>query len=156
MENVATQTQPNEGFATKLYQQAGKFILVGIMNTLVDLIILNLETIASGQRSGGAYAIQKAVSFIVAVTFSYYVNKNWTFEDKSKEQQGRKFSQFIGVSLVGMLINVTVATVVVTYVRPVLGLNISAQLWVSLGALCGTAVGLFWNFIGYKFWVFKK
>jgi putative flippase GtrA len=158
MENTETMAvQPKEGLAKKLYQQFGKFILVGIMNTLVDLIILNIETILSGTREGTGYAIQKGFSFLVAVIFSYALNKNWTFEDKSKEQEGKKFTQFLFVSVIGMVINVTAATVAVTYIKPLLGLTfIIDQLWVSVGGLCGTAAGLLWNFIGYKFWVFKK
>lgn len=140
-----------------LTKQFGKFFLVGIMNTLVDLAVLNLETLASGIREGSGYAVQKGVSFMTAVIFSYFVNKNWTFEDNSKEKQGKKFSQFFFVSIIGMLINVSVATIAVTYIKPALNLSfISDQLWVNIGALCGTAVGLFWNFLGYKLWVFKK
>jgi hypothetical protein len=60
-----------------------------------------------------------------------------------------------------MLINVTAATVVVTYLKPVINpaLNLAFltdQIWVNIGALGGTAIGLIWNFAGYKFWVFKK
>lgn len=150
-------TNPNR----KLFEQFIKFFLVGIMNTAVDLAILNIETILSGVRDGSGYAIQKGISFLAAVTFSYFINKYWTFQDKSKENEGKKFSQFFFVSIIGMIINVTVATVVVTYLKtPINDLLqlplLTDQLWVSIGALGGTAIGLFWNFIGYKFWVFKK
>lgn len=149
------------GSTKKVIEQFIKFFLVGIMNTAVDLIILNIETIISGVREGSGYAIQKGVSFLAAVTFSYFINKYWTFQDESKENEGKKFSQFFFVSVIGMIINVSVATVVVTYLKaPINNLMhlplLTDQLWVSLGALCGTAIGLFWNFIGYKFWVFKK
>lgn len=142
-------------------QQFMKFVLVGVMNTLVDLIILNIETSLSSVREGSGYAIQKGFSFLVAVSFSYFVNKSWTFQDKSKEEEGKKFSQFFFVSVIGMVINVTVATVMVTYgkpaINPLLNMSfLSDQIWVNIGALSGTAIGLIWNFLGYKFWVFKK
>ena len=162
MENIQALPQ-QEGLENKktLFQQFGKFVLVGIMNTLVDLIVLNLEMALTGIVAGGGYSIQKAISFLFAVTFSYVVNKHWTFQDKSKEGEGKKMSQFLGVSLIGMLINVTVATIVVTYLQTPINniLNLSfltPQIWGTIGALGGTAVGLIWNFIGYKFWVFKK
>ncbi|KKQ04546.1 MAG: hypothetical protein US15_C0051G0001, partial [Candidatus Moranbacteria bacterium GW2011_GWF1_36_4] len=90
-----------------------------------------------------------------------FLNKHWTFQDKSKKDEGRKFSQFIFVSIIGMLINVSVATITVTYLKEPINEFVNLkfltdQLWVSIGGLAGTAVGLFWNFIGYKFWVFKK
>lgn len=142
-------------------QQFIRFFLVGIMNTLVDLIILNIETTITGLKSGSPYAIQKGFSFIVAVTFSYFFNKYWTFKDKSKEEEGKKFSQFLFVSIIGMLVNVSSATLTIAYLKPFIDSTLNLgflndQLWVNIGALAGTAVGLIWNFIGYKFWVFKK
>jgi len=145
----------------KTVKQFVKFGIIGVMNTGVDLAVLNAETLLTGAKEGYPYAIQKGLSFLVAVTFSYFLNKNWTFRDKSKEEQGKKFSQFLFVSIVGMTVNVTTATVVVTYLQAPVNnlLNLSmltGQMWVNIGALCGTALGLIWNFIGYKFWVFKK
>jgi putative flippase GtrA len=160
MENLsAVDVKPSK--IKTLINQFGKFFIVGIMNTSVDLIILNIETLLTGVTEGIGYSVQKGVSFLVAVTMSYFLNKNWTFGDSSKAEQGKKFSQFIFVSIIGMIINITVATVVVTYFKPIVNsfLNLTFltdQIWVSIGALCGTAVGLIWNFAGYKFWVFKK
>jgi putative flippase GtrA len=158
MENIA---QPIESTKQKLVAQFGKFVLVGIMNTLVDLIVLNVEMAVTGIVVGGGYSIQKAISFLFAVTFSYVINKHWTFQDKSKDGEGKKMSQFFAVSVVGMIINVSVATIVVTYLQIPINnlLNLSfltPQLWGTIGALGGTAIGLIWNFIGYKFIVFKK
>ncbi|EKD58557.1 MAG: glycosyl transferase family 2 [uncultured bacterium] len=144
-----------------IVEQFAKFFLVGIMNTGVDLIILNILIVISGIAVGAGYSAQKAISFLAAVTFSYFINKHWTFQDKSKESEGKKMSQFFAVSFVGMIINVTTATIVVNYFQTPINnmLNLpllTPQLWGNLGALCGTAVGLGWNFVGYKLWVFKK
>jgi len=145
----------------KLIKQFSKFFVIGIINTIVDIGILNAETLITGAKEGYPYAIQKGFSFLVAVTMSYFMNKYWAFQDKAKENQGRKFSQFLFVSLIGMAINITAATVVVTYLKaPVNGMLhmsfLTDQVWVTIGALCGSASGLIWNFVGYKFWVFKK
>ena len=158
MENVMPASEAGTG---KTFRQFAKFVLVGIMNTLVDLVILNIEMIVTGIVIGIGYSVEKSVSFLFAVTFSYFINKYWTFQDKSKEGEGKKMSQFFLVSLVGMLINVTTATIVVTYlqipINNIIHLSfLTPKLWGTLGALCGTAIGLLWNFIGYKLWVFKK
>jgi len=65
------------------------------------------------------------------------------------------------VSIIGMIINVSVATLTITYLKDpinsIVNLSIMTdQIWVNLSALCGTAIGLIWNFLGYKFIVFKK
>lgn len=145
------------GKIKKLIKQFSKFFVIGIINTGVDLGVLNLETFFTEARQGYPYAIQKGVSFMVAVTFSYFMNKYWAFQDKNKEGEGKKFSQFIFVSLIGMAINMTAATLTVTYLQPVFKIGfLTPQMWVNIGALAGSASGLVWNFVGYKFWVFKK
>ncbi|MFA7208859.1 MAG: GtrA family protein [Parcubacteria group bacterium] len=138
-------------------KQFAKFFVVGIMNTGVDLVILNILMFSTRQTEGIFYSFFKTLSFLAAVIFSYFINKHWTFQDKSDTDAHKKFYQFIGISIIGAFINVTVATLVVGIARPMIGTDlISGQLWGNIGALSGTAVGLFWNFIGYKFWVFKK
>lgn len=138
-------------------KQFAKFFVVGIMNTGVDLTILNILMFVTGQNQGIYFSFFKTLSFLAAVIFSYYINKRWTFQDKSHNDTEKKFYQFIGISLIGAIINVTVATLVVSIIRPIIGDSlISGQLWGNVGALCGTAVGLVWNFVGYKFIVFKK
>lgn len=140
-----------------IIEQFIKFALIGAMNTLVDLGILNLLMYVTGYTSGIHYSLLKAISFTCAVIFSYNLNKRWTFNDLSDEDRAKKFTQFLAISIIGAVINVSVATLVVTYVRPMINISfLTPQLWGNIGALCGTAIGLIWNFIGYKFIVFKK
>lgn len=137
-----------------------RFAMIGGLNTGIDLIILNILTIATGLKEGVAFAIFKGISFVAAATFSYFMNKHWAFKDTSKSQEVRKFSQFFIVSIVGALINVGTASLVVNVIKPALGgtlvIPLNDQLWVNVAALSGTAIGLIWNFLGYKFIVFKK
>lgn len=134
--------------------EAIKFVVVGGLNTLVDWAVLFLLTYPTNVTTGLPYAIMRLVSFTIATVNSYYFNKTWTFMDESAGSQVRKFSHFLAVSVVGALINVGISTAVVTYIPPMWG--VSAQVWVFVGAACGTAVALIWNFFGYKFLVFKK
>jgi len=138
-------------------KQFAKFFVVGIMNTGVDFTILNILMYTTKQSSGTPYAFFKGLSFLAAVTLSYFINKHWTFQDKSNENNDKKFYQFILVSIVGAFINITAATLVVSFIKPMFAsAPISGILWGNIGALCGSASGLIWNFIGYKLWVFKK
>jgi putative flippase GtrA len=130
-----------------LYQFA-KFFLVGGMNTLVDLGILNLLIFFSGISSGLVYSLFKGTSFLVATTNSYIWNKLWTFNSTKG-----KFSQFLVVSAIGFVINVGIASLVVNLVGP--QFNLAAKTWANVGAIMGSVIGLLWNFVGYKFVVFK-
>lgn len=147
----------------KQYPTIGQFIrfgLIGGLNTGVDLVILFALMTLSGLEAGLAYIIFKTISFCAAATFSYFMNKRWAFKDNSKTKQVRKFSQFFAVSVLGAVINVTVAALVVNYLQPALGgtliIPLSGKVWGIVGGLGGTAFGLIWNFMGYKLLVFKK
>jgi len=137
--------------------QFAKFVLIGFMNFFIDIAVLNVEMAVSGKSTGAYYTAFKAFSFLCAVIFSYFFNKYWAFQDKKKTEQGKQFTQFLSVSIIGMIINVTTASLVVSFIAPAATfITLSGKLWGNLGAVGGSAVGLIWNFIGYKFWVFKK
>jgi len=134
-----------------------RFAMIGFMNFFIDLAILNALMIASGRSAGIYYTFFKSISFLCAVIFSYFFNKYWAFKDKKTTEKGKQFSQFLFVSVIGMIINVSTASIVVNYIAPQIKfITLSGKLWGNLGAVGGAATGLIWNFLGYKFWVFKK
>jgi putative flippase GtrA len=134
--------------------QMAKFAAVGGLNTLLDLGVLNILILFSGIAVGLGYSFFKAISFIVASINSYLWNKYWTFGSHSGTDKIKEFSQFFVVTLVGFGINLAVASLVVNLMAPVGG--VSPALWANIGALLATIVSLVWNFLGYKFIVFKK
>lgn len=146
--------------------QIAKFGVIGVGNVLVDLGVLSLLTILFSLKlkieSSTAiigivtfYSLFKGISFIIANINSYLWNKHWTFNQGSKKQTKSEFVQFFGVSIIGFLINVFVASVVFKLILGSLTSLNSGQLGL-LGAAAGSIAGLAWNFIGYKLWVFKK
>lgn len=131
-----------------------KFALIGVLNTFVDLAVLNLMIWLTGVgKQGMYYTLFKAISFTVAVINSYIFNKYWVFKGEGDKKAAIEFSQFLFVSVIGAIVNVTVASLFVNYMPIMFNLDV---LWPSVGALAGTAFGLIWNFIGYKLFVFKK
>lgn len=134
--------------------QFGKFISVGLANTGVDFGVLNILMFVTGISSGIFYSVFKGVSFIVSVTHSFIWNKFWTFRKQETKKIGGEFIRFFVVSLIGAGINIAVASFVVNVIGPQLGLP--SMLWANIGAVCGSIIGLMWNFLGYKFIVFKK
>jgi putative flippase GtrA len=147
--------------------QIAKFAVIGVSNVLVDLGVLAIETylfsaylhIEAQQAMLGAitfYSLYKAVSFIVANTNSYFWNKHWTFNQSDKKQTKSEFVQFFIVSIVGFLINVFVASVVFKMGIGSLIKTFSSGQIGLMGAAAGSIVGLAWNFVGYKLWVFKE
>jgi putative flippase GtrA len=134
--------------------QFSKFIAVGQSNAAIDIGVLNLLILISNIDTGIYFSIFKGTSFIFAIVNSFLWNKFWSFESKEKDGMGKQFMKFIAVALVGLLINVSVASIVVNYIGPQWG--ISSRLWANVGVLSSAVFNIIWDFYGYKVHVFKK
>jgi len=131
-----------------------KFFMVGLLNTFVDLGILNILifTTGLGHKGGAVYSLFKAISFSAAVINSYYFNKLWVFKGQGQKKEVAQFSTFLIISIIGGFINVSSATTVVTSVPVIL---VAPHLWPTVGALCGSLTAFTWNFLGYNYFVFR-
>ncbi len=136
-----------------VFEKFGKFAAVGTLNTLLDLGVLNLLIFIVGISSGVGFVLFKAVSFLAGTTNSYLWNKLWTFQSKAPVSAG-EYVRFAGFTLVGTLINISVAASIVNGISAPNGIN--EKLWANIGALIAVAVSFLWNFLTYKNVVFKK
>jgi putative flippase GtrA len=133
-----------------LYQFA-QFGAVGTLNSFIDLGVLNIETHFNGTAliSNTLFATFKAVSFLFATTNSFVWNKYWTFNAKEKTN-AKEVSTFYLVALVGWGLNVVAATLVKAY-------GPATTVWITVAAPIGGIIASFlWDFLGYKYLVFKK
>ncbi|MBU4204564.1 GtrA family protein [Patescibacteria group bacterium] len=137
-----------------IFFQFAKFVLVGASNTFVDLGILNILMLVSGIYVSIIYSFFKAFSFICSIVNSYLWNKFWTFEKKETKIGIREFGKFFTVAGIGFFINVSIASLIVNIVGPQFGL--SKEIWANVGAFIAILCVFMWNFLGYKFIVFKK
>lgn len=149
--------------------QLAKFVVIGVLNTLVDIGALaymltlaaasTLPIAANDVAFSAGFAITfftlyKSVSFIIANVNSYFWNKHWTFGAVTEKKTSEEFVQFFIVSLIGFVINVAMSSLIFASFHKLGGL--SPEQWGLIGAAAGSISGLAWNFIGYKFIVFKK
>ncbi|PIV45388.1 MAG: hypothetical protein COS25_00085 [Candidatus Nealsonbacteria bacterium CG02_land_8_20_14_3_00_37_10] len=134
--------------------QAGKFVLVGAFNTFIDLGVLNILIWISGVASGAWYSVFKGISFLIAVTNSYFWNKHWTFEKRKEAFVPGEFSKFLAVTAIGLFINVGIASFIVNVIG--LQFEVSKAMWATIGAFTATFFAWIWNFLSSKFIVFKS
>jgi len=143
--------------------QIAKFVVTGILNTLVDwgtltLLIfsfrkyINVEPTYNIISGIAIYSLYKSTSFVVAMINSYYWNKYWTFSKPNTRKAKTEFLQFLVASTIGFAINVGTATCVFSYVRLE---SFHIDQWGLIGAGFGTLFGLTLNFLAYKFIVFR-
>ncbi len=134
--------------------QGAKFLLLGALGTLIDLGVLNILIWISGISSGLFFSVFKGISFVVANCNKYFGDKFWVFEKKGMIGVKKEFGKFFLVSLGGLIINVTTASLIVNLIQPQFGL--SETIWANIGGIIAALATVVWNFLGYKFIVFKK
>ncbi|OGZ70001.1 MAG: hypothetical protein A2904_02420 [Candidatus Staskawiczbacteria bacterium RIFCSPLOWO2_01_FULL_33_9] len=127
--------------------QAAKYFLVGVFATIVDLKLFELLVWINP-------IISKVISFLISVSVKYWGNKHWTFEKPEKEGIWQEIFQFIIVTIVGLGIDVGSFFYFTNLLGPQLGTP--ENVWVKLSVIFAALVAAIWNFVGYKFLVFKK
>jgi putative flippase GtrA len=137
-------------FLPVIYQFA-KFAAVGTLNSLINIGIGNLLIAMTGITSGFWFTVFAAISFLCATTNSFFWNRLWTF-GATGGAGASEVVKFYVISGGGFLLNVTTATWVNT-LRP---LTVQGKVWANFAFLCAIGVSFLWNFLGYKFFVFKK
>ena len=124
------------------------------MNTAIDFAILNLLMWKTGIYQGKWIILLNIISFSIAVSNSYLWNKYWTFKAKGPAAAPLQISRFLIVTLIGVGINSGIVFGLTSFISPFFGL--SKELWANLAKAAATGISLIWNFLGYKFVVFKR
>lgn len=134
------------------FNQFVKFSVVGFLNTSLDFSVLNFLSYLTGIYSGFNIIFLNSVSFFIAIINSYFWNKYWTF-NQSSGVKGEEFLKFFVVGFGGLVLNSFLVYAITTFIPLFDGLT--PQLLENLAKILATVVSLVWNFIGFKFFVFK-
>jgi len=136
------------------FAQFGKFAAVGLSSTAIDFGILNILSLTTGITAGFILGGVNIPGFGVAVVSSYFWNKFWTFGAGGEGNLFQDFPKFLAVAAVGLVLNSGIVIFTATYVPPFFGLN--PQTHLNIAKVIATLLVLVWNFLGFKFLVFKK
>lgn len=136
--------------------QLAKFLLIGAVFAIFDLIILNLllEYFGIKKQETIKYMIFVGTSFVIATSAKYVADKYWAFEKKESKEMGKEFFKFFLITVVSGGIQIMVASFAFSLITPLFGLT--EIVGANVGKILGIAVASAWNFLGYKFIVFKK
>jgi putative flippase GtrA len=125
--------------------QAARFIVVGLLNTVVDLGAFYLLTLIPGMPEIAA----KTISYILGICNSFVWNKFWTFSARGSGQGKREFAVFFAVNIPPLVVNIVVFSL--------LGLwTTSGSFAVREGkAFAAAIVAVIWNFLGSRYLAFR-
>lgn len=133
--------------------QFGKFFIVGSLNTSIDFGILNFGSYLSDIYSGVGIIFLNVLSSAFGITSSYLWNKYWTFSSGGKPRV-LEAAKFMAVNLTAVAINTAIVFFITTFAS--LANGFSPPEVENIAKVIATAITLFWNFFGLKFFVFKK
>lgn len=143
--DIETQSLTAQGIKSRL-QRAGrqfiKYCLVGATGMVVNLAVFTFMLKVAGSH----YMACATVSFVVAATNNFLLNKYWTF-DNPEGAVLNQMSRFIVVSITSLGLNLAILSLLLEQL--LIGNRIFAQ------ALAISLVTVF-NFTGNKMWSFRR
>jgi putative flippase GtrA len=121
-------------------RQFALFALVGGAGFVVDAGIFLLLV----QGLGANLYPARLVSWLVAATFTWRLNRTLTFRNADRLDAWRQWLRFLAANLGGGLVNLALSTLLIgrVGVAPVLAIA------------CGSIAGLLWNFLASRKFVF--
>ncbi len=116
-----------------------RFLLIGGISTLINYLTFLLSLNALNLH----YLISNIIGFIAGISFGYPFNKKWTFKHNADQSL---FHSYFAVYLISLLISSIFLKISVDFIGIIPEIS-------SLMAICITTCT---NFLGMKYWVFKK
>ena len=132
----------------KKHAEKIRYMVVGGTNTVLDFCLLFLFVGLGINKIPANY-----LSTGVAMIFSFYANKSFTFKDTNANKR-RQFAQFISVTVAGMWVLQPLVIWLVTRSLDMHIANPSIQLFIA--KVIATGASLVWNYLLYSRLVFKK
>lgn len=123
------------------FKQFSKFAVVGVINTLINLVVLFVFT----EYLGLYYIYSAIIAFLFAVTNSFILNTIWTFNSKISHKTTKRYTKFFIVSLMALMVNLLILYSLTEYFK----------LWYMLSQIIAIAISLWVNFFGNKNWTYR-
>lgn len=129
------------------HAQKLRFIVVGGANTALDFILLFLFT-----GLGVDKILANYFSTGISLVFSFFVNKSFTFKDKSGSAK-KQFALFLIVTIIGLWVIQPIIIWLSTNALSPYITNGAVSLFIA--KLIATVASLIWNYLLYSRLVFK-
>jgi putative flippase GtrA len=124
-------------------QEFLRFSAVGVLG-----FVVNVAATFFFSRFANLY-LAGACAFLVAATFTWYLNRHWTFLDRAHAPWRRQFLRFLGANFVGFLVYFSVYSAIITVSDYAAG-----RLYIAVA--CGSVAGLMVNFTLSRVLVFQN
>lgn len=128
------------------------FGLVGSLNTLLDLLVLNVLFWLFPVQNALWLAAANSIAYGFGAINSFFLNKYWTFGQKQPitlAQVGR----FVATTCLGMLVNDGFVWAIGNLLRPFIS---DLTIWTNLSKILAIAGSISISYLGMRLWVFAR
>jgi putative flippase GtrA len=136
------------GAARRLGGEVAKFGTVGAVAFVIDVGLFNV--LRAGVLSDSPLTA-KTISVIVATTFAFIANRNWTYGDRARTGYGRETVLFFATNAAALLISWGC----LAFTHYLLGLDSQLADNIS-GNIIAVGLGTLFRFWVYRTWVFPS
>ena len=133
-----------------LLRQVLRFGLVGGLNTLVDVLILNSLLLLFPTSSALKLLAYNSLAYSLGAVNSFFLNKYWTFASRQKVTRC-ELVRFIVTTLCGIGWSFAILWLASTLLHPYL---VNATLWANASKVVAIAGTALISYLGMRLWVF--
>ena len=133
-------------------RQMVRFGLVGGLNTLLDLLILNVLLLLFPTTSTITLLAYNALAFSLGAVNSFLLNKYWTFGHRQNTTL-KELSRFMITTLCGIGWSTLVLWLASIVLHP---LVLNATLWANAAKIVSVVSGALLSYLGMRLWVFVR
>ncbi len=145
-------TASSGGRRFALWRQLGRFGLVGVLNTLVDLLALNILLLLFPSSSSFQLFFYNALAYGVGAVNSFLFNKCWTFRQGQRTTR-RELWRFTLMTLLGMAWSSGFIWLTSAFLHPVL---LNPTVWANVSKVCSIVATMLGSYLVMRLWVFAS
>lgn len=142
-----------------------KFVVVGLIGTVMDLGLSNLLMFLFHIQKGDTTGVEIAsgIGFGIAVCGNFLLNRYWTYPDSRSRHVGRQIVQFAVVSIIGLGIRTVVlallsnpfTSVVESITKTSMDPTLQGRVGANMALIASITIVMFWNFFVNRYWTYN-
>jgi len=132
--------------------QMMRFALVGTLNTIVDVLTLNILLWRFPTHNANLLLFYSSIAYTLGALNSFGLNKYWTFK-RRQMITGGELMRFALLNMAGFVCNDGIIWVTARILHPLIASNL---LWANASKLTALCATMILSYLGMRLWVFAS
>ncbi len=129
-----------------------RFGLVGCVNTIIDLLVLNALLWHWPEQGTARLLLFNTIAYVCGALNSFVFNRYWTFQ-REGPPNAREGARFLLVTLAAIACNDLILWLMSTILHPV---HLTPTLWTNVSKVAAIGSTILLSYLGMRLWVFVQ